>query len=122
MYNRTSGMNNRFVPKFTIGFKQFKNEFWNAICKRFKPIVNYGKRPLMIICLRCKFFDAPLHSYCLYWSFSKIHNRLKPFTNCIPKSIFKPMVNFGTNRLFIPLVRLYNRDDTSVNTDCWCCY
>jgi hypothetical protein len=34
----------------------------------------------------------------------------------------KPMVNFGTNRLFIPLVRLYNRDDTAVNTDCWCCY
>jgi hypothetical protein len=38
-------MNNRFVPKFTIGFKRFKNEFWNAICKRFKPIVNFGKRP-----------------------------------------------------------------------------
>jgi hypothetical protein len=24
------------------------------------------------------------------WSFSKIHNRFKPFTNCIPKFIFKP--------------------------------
>jgi hypothetical protein len=31
-----SGMSNRFVPKFIIGFKRFNNEFSNAICKWFK--------------------------------------------------------------------------------------
>jgi hypothetical protein len=41
------------------------------------------------------FFTGNLARNFVFWSFSKIHNRFKPFTNCIPKFIFKPFKTDG---------------------------